>query len=80
VVWFLHIQNSQKGITRLLHQYGGRPLDTDGYSCDSTARREDANIVWDDCRLRVGDQTVRLFGDIIERDGKFKIFSFANDF
>ena len=80
--WFLHLQNSQKGATRLLERYGGRPLQLTN-SCTGPARVEGENLLWDDCvqRLVQGTETtvLRMFGGIYERGGRFKIFSYSND-
>jgi hypothetical protein len=45
---------------------------------------EEANTLWDECVLRfrgaVGDTVNRrLFGSIIERRGRYKLVSYAND-
>lgn len=85
LVWFLHIQNSQKGASRLLGNYGGRPMRIVRNECKTPPRVEGSNVMWYDCvqRLREaqGDTTVtRLFGGIYERNGRFKIFSYSNDF
>jgi hypothetical protein len=83
LVWFLHLQNSEKGVSRLLARYGGKPLPVVRSECRPPARREGANVIWDDCvqRLVSGTDTVvmRLFGGVYERNGRFKIFSFSND-
>lgn len=83
LVWFLHVQNSQKGITRLLGRYGGKRVPLVRNDCAAPARVEGSNVLWDDCvqRLIVGHDTVviRLFGGIYERNGRFKIFSYSND-
>lgn len=80
--WFLHLQNSQKGATRLLDRFGGRPLRISN-RCESPPRAEGENRVWDDCVQRVVEgsdtTTIRLFGGMIERHGRFKIFSYSND-
>lgn len=83
LAWFLHLQASAKGATRLFNAYGGRSLRLAGHQCKAP-RLEENNRLWFDCvqRLREerGDTTVtRLFGGIIERDGRFKIFSYSND-
>lgn len=83
LVWFLHLQNSQKGASRLLARYGGEPLPIANNECRPPARREGENVIWDDClqRLISGTDTVvtRLFGGVYERNGRFKIFSYSND-
>lgn len=83
LVWFLHLQESQKGISRALARRGGRPLGLLGYRCAPAPVREGRNVLWHDCLLRLaggGDTSeVRLFGAVLERDGRFKLHSFAND-
>jgi hypothetical protein len=81
--WFLHIQNSQKGATRLLREHGGRPLRITRNECLGPARIEGSNTIWGDCRQTIvtnGDSVVtRLFGGVIERAGRYKIFAYSND-
>ena len=83
LVWFLHIQNSEKGVSRALARYGTEPLGFLDYACDPTPVREGANTLWHGCAMRLaprGDTLrLRLFGPILERDGRFKVYSFAND-
>ena len=83
LVWFLHLQDSGKGLSRALARRGGRPLGVVGYGCAPQPVREGRNLLWHDCRLRLasgGDTSeVRLFGAVLERDGRFKLHSFAND-
>ena len=81
--WFLHTQVSQKGATRLLADYGGRHLRIARNECRGAARVEGGNRIWGDCRQTIvtgSDSTIiRLFGGVIERDGRYKIFSYSND-
>ena len=83
LVWFLHTQNSEKGVGRVLDRFGGRPITFRGYTCASPVRVEVENTIWDDCRMHVGTggdrSTIRLFGGVIERAGRFKLLSYAND-
>ncbi len=84
LAWFLHLQASQKGVTRLLNEYGGRPLRIARNECKAPPRVEGSNKLWFDCVQRLveaqGDTTVTsLFGGILERNGRFKIFSYSND-
>ena len=83
LVWFLHAQNSEKGVGRALDRFGGRGMRVRGYTCAQPPRLEAENRIWDDCRLHVGrgadTATLRLFGGIIERDGRFKLLSYSND-
>ena len=83
LVWFLHIQDSQKGVSRALARYGARPLGLVDYACAAEPVRDGASALWHGCVLRVaprGDTAaIRLFGPIIERGGQYKIHTFAND-
>jgi hypothetical protein len=83
LVWFLQSQASEKGVSRALNRFGGQALDARGYTCASPPRVEGGNTIWDDCRLHVranGDtSSIRLFGGVIERDGRFKLLSYSND-
>ena len=76
-------ENTRKACyANALAAYGGRPASYLGHECDSRSSREGTNVVYGPCtvRLAVGADTVkqRLFGLIIERDGRFKFVSFAN--
>lgn len=83
LVWFLHLQDSEKGVSRALARYGTAPLGFQGYECAPAPVREGGNTLWHGCTVRIaprGDTLrLRLFGPILERDGRFKLYSFAND-
>ena len=81
-VWFLFQQNSNKGITRALNRFGGRPLGYTGSEC-KPRDQQGKNNFWE-CSLQLKQgtaeaATVRLFGSIIERAGRYKFVSYAND-
>lgn len=83
VLWFLTEGGTVKGLRRLLEARAGRPLGHVGYRCDPDASREGVNRVWGPCLvrwLRAPGDTVeeRLFGLILEREGRFKFVSLAN--
>jgi len=84
LVW-MHIQHgSGSGLGRVLHRYGGRPLGYASYGCDATPERQGANRLWKNCALHLtskwGDMvSIRLFGVVIERHGRFKIVGYGND-
>jgi hypothetical protein len=84
LLWFLTQQSSGKGYARLLRRLGGTPLTVVDHACAGQPTREGENVLWQGCTLsvRVGTDTVprRLFGTVLERDGRFKLMSFANDF
>ena len=66
-----------------LQLYGGRPMSLIEYDCGTEASHEGENIVYGPCtvRLRTQDRdtlAVRLFNQILERDGRFKFLSYGN--
>ncbi len=83
LVWFLHVQGSEKGVSRALARYGTTAMGFAGYECAADPVREGRNTLWHGCALRIapaGDTVrLRLFGPILERDGRFKLHSYAND-
>ncbi len=82
-LWMLMDQNGLKGQTRLLRRFGGRQLDVTAYACEDEPRREGPNTFWEQCLITVnsadGARSMRLFGSIMERGGRFKFVSMAND-
>lgn len=83
LLWFQFQQNSEKGISRALRTWGGLPLGFEGYECAEGAQME-RNRQWEDCRLHIRDSDgnlvkKRLFGAILERDGRFKFLGYSND-
>jgi len=85
VAWMLSSQSGEKGRTRLMQRLGGRELRSDGYRCGQPSM-EAENRIWRDCTVTFIDPvtsstvTRQLFGSVIEREGRFKLLSFANDF
>lgn len=84
IAWLLNEQNGQKGATRVLRRLGGRGLHFGGYTCGATAR-EGENAFWRDCEVEYVDPATsrqvkrKLFGTIMERGGRYKFLSYAND-
>lgn len=85
LVWN-QIQNpSASGLTRLLRRLGGQPLAYVDHSCDRKPERQGDNRIWTGCTVGLMDTSSdtirhRLFGSIIERDGRFKFVSYSNEF
>jgi hypothetical protein len=86
VVWMMLQQGSASGLRRHLRDRAERgdwrPL---AHHCDARATVEGANRLWRNCRVQLvrasGNTTwARLFGVIVEREGRFKFASYANDF
>lgn len=85
LVWFQMQNSSSRGIGRLLERSGGKSLAAQGYRCAAEAAREASNRLWEDCLVAVRDSAGgirerRLFGTILERDGRFKFLTFANEY
>ncbi len=85
IAWLLSEQNSTKGLTRVTRRLGGKRLDFRGYEC-SAVETEGENRFWRTCLVSYIDPTSRqavtkkLFGAIMERAGRYKFLSYANDF
>jgi hypothetical protein len=86
VLWQLMHTRSESGMNRLVARVGGTEIRVDGYDCESTPEVEGGNHLYEQCTIRfrraVTDSVERrrLFGSIIEREGRFKFVSYANDF
>jgi hypothetical protein len=85
VLWLLMQSRSERGERRLLDRLGGS-FHLVGLDCERDPRREGANVFYERCLVsyrRAGADSVqqrRLFGSILEREGRFKFVSYANDF
>jgi hypothetical protein len=84
IAWFELQGNSETGLRRALREYGGRRLAYRRLDCPEDPVRYGRNILWNRCIVRVRDESgtetrLRLFATIVERDGRFKIASAAND-
>jgi hypothetical protein len=85
LVWMRLATASATGLERLLARLGGSPLGYKSLSCAELPIAEGANRIWKDCTVRFAQsgaaaRTLELFTGIIEREGRFKILSFANAF
>ena len=84
LVWLTHAAASKKGERRILARFGGRPLRLVSLTCPERSTREGPNRIMADCELRIADgdagpRTLRLFGALLNRDGRYKFLSYAND-
>ena len=85
LAWMQHAAASGTGLTRLLERLGGSGMQFRSWGCVEEPLLEGANRIWRGCAVRferpgVEQQTLRLFSGIIERQGRFKILSYANGF
>lgn len=85
VGWMLIIQRSNTALARLLARRGGRPMQLTGWRCADTPETEGRTSYWGECTVTYRDAdgavvTERLFSSIVERDGRYKIGSYSNQF
>jgi hypothetical protein len=84
-VWMQIAGQSASGLARVVHRRAPQQLAYAGHECDSKPEVQGQNRLWLRCRVRLvspaGDTTTqRLFGTILERAGRFKFVSYANQF
>lgn len=85
LAWFQLQEKDRKGVLRALRELGGHRVDFRGYRCDATPMVEGENRIWTGCVVTIARDgarpvSIRLFGGIIERDGRFEVLSYENDF
>lgn len=83
LAWFELEGNSLAGVRRALSTYSGQVAFRE-LTCDRRPVRQGANRLWNGCTvlltLEDGSHTsARMFATIVERGGRFKIASAAND-
>ena len=80
LAWFQIQGESNKGITKLFNDWGGKPLGYVSHTC--TPREEGPNRIHAYCvesvRLKGEPGQAKLFGLILEVNGDFKFLSYAN--
>ena len=83
LMWFMLVQQGNRGLSRAFRDLGGMGIDLAGYQCAEKIR-EGANTLWSNCLVRwrqgvPGDtMSARLFGPILERGGRYKFLSYGN--
>ena len=83
-VWREQRTKSEAGLQAVLADYGGRPLKLVRLEVRGATTQHRTFLVRRDPAVVVrgmgdAEQTLRLFGSIVERDGGFKIFSYNVD-
>lgn len=83
--WMLITERSSGALSRVLARRGGRPLSLVAWRCEDTPEPEGRTLYWGRCAVTYrgaqGDTvTERLFSSIVERDGRYKIGSYSNQF
>ena len=84
LAWTLSTAASEKGASRVIRRLSGARLHFHGFRCGQEAD-EGPNRFWRQCTVDFehpaeGRVSRRLFGSIMERDGRYKFLSYANDF
>lgn len=84
LLWLQMGAASEKGATRLLRRYGGTALRFEALLCPDSVVQEGPNTIRIGCRVRFaapdsGSRELRLFGSLLERDGRHKFVSYANE-
>ncbi len=85
IFWLQLSAEGDKGLQRTLQRFGAHTLGFRGLQCqrDTVQVRPGRAAIWSSCKVRYRDgtkvETRRLFGSIVERDGRAKLLSLAND-
>ncbi len=82
--WLTTESQSGKGLGHALERLGGKTVTFGGVRCEGTAAIEGENRIHGPCLVRITDEKGvvgegRLFGLVIERHGRWKVVSFANN-
>jgi hypothetical protein len=86
VLWQLMHTRSESGMKRLVARVGGTEIHVAAYDCEPTPEVQGVNRLYEQCTIRfrraatASVERRRLFGSVIERDGRYKFVSYANDF
>lgn len=81
LMWFRAQQENRIGVLRMLRDLGEREYPSFVLRCPAEPASEGDNRMLGGCTVRLGDdEERRLFGTLVERDGRWKVLSFANDF
>ena len=86
VLWMLMHARSESGMKRLVARVGGGDMRITRYDCEPAPRVEGDNRFFERCTIAYRREAAdsvehrRLFGSIVERGGRYKFVSYANDF
>jgi hypothetical protein len=83
LVWYRLESYSSRGLVRALDRFGGRPLRVTGHDCEESPLVQGGNRIWHGCVLHARDAadspvSLSLLGPVLEREGEFKMLSYAN--
>ncbi len=84
LVWFRMVNSSSRGSTRVMQRHGGQPLHLRGVRCEESSTPSGTVRIWGPCLIeRQVDTSVReqrLFGSILEHNGRFKFLSYDSEY
>ncbi len=84
LVWFRMVNSSSRGSTRVMRRHGGQSFSLRGLRCEEAPMSLGPIRVWSPCLVqREGDSPVReqrLFGPILEHEGRFKFLTYDSEY
>jgi len=81
LMWFQMTARSEKGLRRILRDFGGQQMPRK-YACADSLQIQNGNTVWTGCAIEIPTKEQKrtvLFSAIIEREGSYKILSYSNN-
>ena len=82
LLWGQILANSDEGARQLFSRFGGRRFVVESVNCPGPSDTTESSLVRSGCRVRVktvsGTVEDRLFGSIVEHQGRFKFLGYAN--
>ena len=80
LLWGQLLASSNEGAAQVMRRHGGRPFRVAALRCPAPPVDEGKNRLHERCevRLNAAGAPTRLFGTILERDGRFKFLGYAN--
>lgn len=85
LVWYQMVNRISRGLGRLLRGFAGREVGYRLHRCDPEPEVHGESRVWTNCTVTLRppgteeDVRLRLFGNVLERDGRFKFLTYANN-
>lgn len=82
LLWSQLLANSDEGAKQLLVRFGGHEIEVEAVSCKAV-KTVGGNTMHEGCEIggAIGGKSIgkaRMFGSVIERDGRFKFLGYAN--
>jgi hypothetical protein len=82
LLWGQILANSDDGARQLFSRFGGKRFTVESVNCPAPGDTTGTSLVHSECRVKVktanGMVEDRLFGSIVEHQGRFKFLGYAN--